>query len=928
VLLAIGSTAVGVSACSSAPAAQQEADCDAVLADLARVQSARLGTTDADDQSGGLLSRTQAWVESLLVPHDTWIRLGWCQYQAERIEEADAAFREAARRIRFSVDAAVGLGYVALRQDRPGEAALQFADALDHNPRMDDALKGLQLAVERMPVADRAAADAREAARRLALVRTDEADVLYTFATADRKAGGSGELRRRPETVGSRPTWFARVGQDYLEVRAQNGRWSPLFIKGVNIGPALPGRFPSEAPEDLETWGEWLSSIAGLGANAVRVYTLLPPAFYRALKAHNRQRPDSHLWLLQGVWADLPPGDDFDDAGYLEEFHAAISRAVDAVHGDLVVSPPRGTSRGVYDADVSDDTLAWIVGREWEPFAVVAYEEMNPGNCEFSGKYITVSRGRAMECWIGRSLDFAAAYEVRRYGEARPLTFANWPTLDPLSHPTEATRAEEDAWRLKRRGIPIPERSAPAWDDDAAVVDATLMSGSPGFEPGVFASYHIYPNYPYFINLEPKYDAVRDDQGINRYAGYLRELKAYHGTQPVLVAEYGMSTSRGVAHIQPQGLHHGGHNEPDAMRENARLLRSIYEEGMAGGVAFAFIDEWFKSTWPTSPFEIPEERRPFWFNGESPEQSYGLFAVRPVSPVRLDGDAADWAPMKPLAAARTREQGGWTDLKAIRATFDAGWLYILLETAGRGPVDWSRTAYAIGIDTYGTDLGERTLPAPLRCPTRTGVEFGVRLRGPASSELLVTPSYEQRHPAETGVVGMMESPRAPSGRWVIPSLLTNRERYTRDGTSVPAERVFPGKLRFGSLHPASPQFNTLADVAVGTEQGVLELRLPWGLLNFGDPSTSQVLHSPRSGPAFETTRTDAVRLYACAGDPRSGKVRSSLPADGEAVLPLTGWGEPDFVFEPKQGLELFADAVRRLPESPERLRRSPAGDGT
>lgn len=926
--LATGTTAVGLAACSSSQPAPADADCAAVMADLSRVQHARLGSAASAEEPAGFVSRTQAWVESLLVPHDSWIRLGWCQYQAELMDDAAAAFREAARRIRFSVDAAVGLGYVALRQDRPGNAALQFAAALDHDPLMDDALKGLLLAVERMSGGDPAAAEAREAARRLARARPGERDVLYALVTADRKAGGSGELRRRPEAGATKPTWFARVGEDYLEIRTTDGLWKPLFVKGVNIGPALPGRFPSEAPEDLETWGTWLSSIAGLGANAVRVYTLLPPAFYRALEDHNRQRPEAHLWLLQGVWADLPPGDDFDDAGYLEEFHAAIGRAVDAVHGDLVLSPERGTSRGVYDTDVSDHTLAWIIGREWEPFAVVAYEEMNPGSCEFIGQYVTVSRARAMECWIGRSLDFAAAYEVRRYGEARPITFANWPTLDPLSHQTEATRAEEDAWRLKRLGIPIPERSAPAWDDDAAIVDATLMSGSPGFEPGVFASYHIYPNYPYFINLEPKYDAVRDEAGINRYAGYLRELKAYHGTQPVLVAEYGMSTSRGVAHVQPQGLHHGGHHEPDAMRENARLFRSIYEEGMAGGVAFAFIDEWFKSTWPTSPFEVPEDRRPFWFNLESPEQSYGLFAVRPASPVRVDGDAADWAPIEPLAAAGAGDRSGWAELKALRATADAGWLYLLVETAGRGPIDWSRTAYSVGIDTYGRDLGERALPAPLRCPTQTGVEFGLRLRGPASSELLVTPSYEQRHPAETGIVGMMDSPASPAGRWQIPSLLTNRERYTRDGTLVPAERVFPGKLRFGSLDPASTQFHTLADVAVGTDEGVLELRLPWGLLNFGDPSTSQVLHSPRSGPAFETTRTNGVRLYVCAGDPRSGEVRSRLPESGEAMLPLAGWSEPEFVLEPKHGLELFVEAVRALPDTPQPLKRPGRGDGS
>ena len=921
--VALCALVLSVTACTGAPPPADD-DCDAIRADLGPLLHARLNTGPSPESSG-LLARTRMWLERQLVPHDSWVRLGWCQFRAGYVDDAGAAFEEASRRLRFSHDATVGLGYVALRRQQSGEAALMFSDALEREPGGADAREGLLLAIEQMPEGDPAASTAREAARKLATEEASNPRVLYAAVSADRKSGGPGELRRRPEAGATKLSWFARAGVDYLEVRRGDGQWRPLFVKGVNIGPALPGKFPSEAPEDVETWTQWLGWIADLGANAVRVYTLLPPAFYRALADHNRSHPESHLWLLQGVWADLPPDDDFDQGDYLAAFHAAIARAIDAVHGDLVLAPRRGTSRGVYDTDVSQHTLAWIVGREWEPFAVVAYEEANPGSCDHAGRYVTVTGGRAMECWIGRSLEFTAEYEARRYGQARPLSFANWPTLDPLTHPTEATRAEEDAWRLRLEGIPVPERLAPAWDDDAATVDATRMAGSPGFEPGVFASYHIYPNYPYFINLEPAYGKVRDRDGVNRYAAYLRALKAYHGHQPVLVAEYGMSTSRGVAHLQPEGLHHGGHHEPEAMREYARLLRTIYDEAMAGGVAFEFIDEWFKSTWPTSPFEVPEEQRPFWFNAESPEQAYGLFAVRPVAPVRLDGDDRDWSGIQPLATGSPGATG-WLRLRAVRATYDAGWLYLLLETGGHGRIDWSRVAYSIGLDTYDADRGERSLPAPAACGTSTGVEFAVSLRGPAKSELLVTPPYEPRHPAESGIVGMMESPLTATGRWQIPSLLTNRERYTRDGSRIADERVYPGKLHFGSLDPGSREFATNADVAVGPDRGVLELRLPWGLLNFADPSTASVLHSPRSGAAFESTRTDGIRIYICAADPLSGAIESTLAPGGEAFLRLPGWTEPAYVVEPKQGLGQLASVHRSIPNEPDHRSQSQSGE--
>jgi hypothetical protein len=781
----------------------------------------------------------------------------------------------------------------------------------------------LTLALQRLPSGDSSAELALRAATALAKQRPTDKAAQYLVAMADRRSGGSGEIRLKPDGDAAQPVYFARAGNDYLELRDDQGNWTPLFVKGINLGPAQPGRFASEAPEDDATWKNWLDMISGLGTNAVRVYTLQPPAFYRALAAHNAVPGSRRLWLLQGVWADLPPRDDFDDAAYVTWFHSEIARVIDAVHGDLVLEPERGTARGIYDTDVSADTLAWIVGREWEPFAVAAYQQRHPGTCDHQGRYVVVTNGHAMECWIGGMLDYAAAYEVRRHGQARPLTFANWPTLDPLVHPTEATRAEEDQLRHRLTGEPLPVRTDPAWDDDSVSVDAAVMAGSADFPTGVFASYHIYPNFPYFMNLDPTYAEVRDEEGINRYAGYLRALTAHHGHQPVLVAEFGMSTSRGIAHLQPEGLDHGGHDEAEAMRASARLLRSIGRERMAGGVAFEFMDEWFKGTWSTSPFEIPEEHRPRWFNAQSPEQSYGLFANRPNSVIRVDGDAADWAQLPELASAPA-VAGGWADVESLRATYDSGWIYILIKTGGRGPIDWSQVGFSIGLDSYAAERGERQLPPPAACDSPVGVEFAVSLGGPGASELLVTPPYVERHPAETGASLPLFSPPEPTGKFSHPTLETNRERYGRDGRLYPARTVTPGILRFGSLDPSAPAFSTLTDVSVG-DDGIIELRLPWALLNFGDPSTGQVLHNPVASGSFKTAQTNRIGLQVCAADLTRPGVMTQLPAqDSEPVSLTTGaWVMPDFVLEPKHGIEQLRSAFSEIADRP-----APAGRDT
>ena len=67
--------------------------------------------------------------------------------------------------------------------------------------------------------------------------------------------------------------------------------WTPFYVQGVNLGVALPGRFPAEFPMDSALYAGWLDTISGMRANAVRVYTILPPAFYRALGGWNRTHP-------------------------------------------------------------------------------------------------------------------------------------------------------------------------------------------------------------------------------------------------------------------------------------------------------------------------------------------------------------------------------------------------------------------------------------------------------------------------------------------------------------------------------------------------------------------------------------------------------------------------------------------------------------
>jgi tetratricopeptide (TPR) repeat protein len=846
------------------------------------------------------------------------VRLGWCRYRLGEFARAATEFRAALEADPASGDAWVGLGYVRLQTDGPEPAAEAFRGVLAEHPADRDALRGMVLAGRRGEASPRLREEALRAAEAILERAPADPETLNDWVELKALARSPGERRLRPPADPAAPLCVAaRAHRDYLQVRDADGSWRSVFVKGFNLGTALPGRFPTEFPEAEATYREWLGTMAGLGANTVRVYTLLPPAFYRALAAHNAAPGGRSLHLIQGAWSELPPRHDFSDRDYVASFQAEIRRVIDAVHGNLALAPRPGHAWGLYDTDASASLLALVVGHEWEPFAVRDYNELRRGETAWRGAWLGAARAGPMECWVARMCDFAVGHEVARYRSQHPVTFANWPTLDPLHHPTESSRAEEDAWKAKY-GLPYERRLREApWDDDLVSLDATRIRPTSKMEAGFFAAYHIYPNYPDFLNLEPSYAEGRDGAGPNRYAAYLEALKAYHGEQPVLVAEFGISTSRGIAHVQPQGWHHGGHDERAQGELVARMLQSIWAARYAGGIVFSFLDEWFKGTWSVAPLEQPAERRRLWFNAESPEQSYGILAARPgTGRLLVDGKAGDWEGVAPFLEAAWEVGEGWASLRSVRLASDEGYLYVLLETGGGAePPERSGVGFRLALDTYGRDRGETRLPAPGATRVPTGAEFLVDLAGPERSFVHVTASYE---PGQGLRVGKLYSARGGAGGFVPLELETNRERFGRDGTRYAAVRVDRGKLRYGSLDPASAAYDTRTDVAVGA--GIVELRLPWGLLNVADPSSRRVIHQEtHSEPPLGTVETEGLRLYVFALDldhPEAPPL-ARLPRGREspAAFAWQPWEEPRYRLELKAGAERIGRAMRGLPDT-------------
>lgn len=721
------------------------------------------------------------------------------------------------------------------------------------------------------------------------------------------------ERMKTPRPVNSgRPDVRFRVGKSGFEKR-EGGAWRPFFVKGINLGLAVPGTYPGEYPIGKTQYLRWFGQMAHAGFNTVRVYAIQSPSFYEALAEANDGK--NALYLIQGVWIEPPDDGDFSSEAFMGYARRQITEAVDALFGRITLPERPGQPHGVYTRDVSPQVAGIIFGREWEGCPIGKYNRLRSAEeSVFNGVFLSGARLSPFERWICRMLDELLVYEERNYGVTHPVSTVCWPTLDPLAHPSESLY--EDGLRWQGLSVKASECNE---NEDAETLDTAKITARKG--SGFFATYHAYPYYPDFMNND-----YLDRE--KPYSAYLRQLKAHHKTQPILIAEYGVPSSREVSHWQRQGWHHGGHDEDAQGRINGEMLQAIAEAGLAGGALFSWFDEWFKRNWLFMNYERPAGRNALWFNLQDAEQCYGLVGAYPGYPgktVDLTGNASQWRDATALyrkddSPAHRFHDGGdeARRLRSLAVQHDEGFLYLAL-TLG-GPVDFNRGHYAIGIDTCDPATGEFRLPFRLHAQSPVGLKFLVHLSGVHTSRILVCASYDKylNDPYQD------LRPRASrEGAWVSMHHKTNDRRISKNRDRVYPARVFPiSALRHGSLVAGHPHYDSLADFHV--TGNLIELRLAWGLLMVTDPSSRAVYW--KQGEQW-TRQTEGLRFVAYSFKPsgrgwtaeptgRADNATDRLPGvmEPRMIRPYAWrtWNVPLFHFYEKKSLAVYRRYLKEI----------------
>jgi len=656
-------------------------------------------------------------------------------------------------------------------------------------------------------------------------------------------------------------SYISRVVGNKFQILDANGEWKESFLAGVNIGLGVPGSFPGEYAIGYETYFQWFTQISEMGSNIIRVYTPQTPGFYQALYEYNRLA-GTPLYLLQGIYMDendvIKYSDVFaPESITIRDMRQDIVDCINMLHGNAVIGGKAGKASGVYRYDVSKYVAGWILGIECEAYLVDGTNKAHPEMNSFDGEYVYAKDVSPFEVFIAQMKELTISYETEHYQMQRPVAFSNWVTTDPLRHPNEPRKAE-----------------------DLVGIDVEKIKARESFTPGFFASYHVYPYYPDFLNY-PSGDPGTD---ANPYFAYLKSLVAYH-SMPVIISEFGLPTSRGVTHVNYlTGLNQGGHSQQQQGEGLVSMLDDIHKSGCMGGIVFAWQDEWFKMSWNTMDFD-DMETRPKWLNVESSEENFGLTSFKAFPSIQIDGQDNDWAD----SAALGRD-------KRLRANWDESFLYLRV-----GVDDFLRQKYIIPIDTISDQGSGYSEDAKFE----RAADFVLVLDGRADTRLLVDPYYNPNYKLygygtlifEPEELAFFDETGKGEFR-LVQQVICSKLTMPFTGQEVPSQCWDTGKLVYGISNPQSGVFDSRADFYEG--DGFVEIRIPWMLLNFADPSSGKILDNLHNheGFAFQTIHEVHIGL---------GKAGDSQPIPMYAYG-LPAWTRVDYSQRFKRSYDMLSDA--------------------
>lgn len=633
-----------------------------------------------------------------------------------------------------------------------------------------------------------------------------------------------------------------------------------FLVKAISVSP--------DDATDLEGWEQVLDLVCGASANTVQAEDVMPPAFYQALKEHNESAEDGQtLFLLQRVklgddayssMADVYSG------GVADKLYERGKLAVDAVNGRRNIAG--------YFWDVSEYTLGYAIGDDWDPKLIAYSQELKQGESSgFSGEYYRCTSAYTyFEAQMAKTFDKLMAYETHKYNHQTPLGFWNWSYTDQIAQTYSVEQEYNSIVMLYQ-----------------SVIDSSMNN-----QVGTFASYNLVDASNYIISTDTTYQDYVDENGEHApFEAYVNDV-VDNANGPVVVS-FGVSSSRGVSGEDDATSSTQGHLTEEEQGE--RISKTMSQIVAAGGKGFCvpLYDDATATTWNA---DTTAACNGAWVNVQSSNQALGLIAYDSDT-FRVDGDDSEWA------SVQTVSESNGTQLKMA---CDETYLYLDV------PLDTTITS--TNILYIALDV------TPLSGASSNGsgltfdrdMDFLVKIPGKSGAEILVQQYYDGYAAAQASDPSAAEDEAAAKperdGTTFDPiRQYTRRAVDASDGkvaTTFSATSLVTGTLRHGNADPDSAQYDSLADYCIGKD--CVEVRIPWALLNFYDPSNATVLGDPYDGDGERTTVIDGIY----AGATLSTSAGQTTLTSGEFSLP--GWKTLSEGWRVKESYEAVKEAYASM----------------
>ena len=653
--------------------------------------------------------------------------------------------------------------------------------------------------------------------------------------------------------------------------------WKDFEIKGVNMGSGYPGYFPNDDGIDKDTYYRWFEMIAGMNANTVRVYKQQSPDFYAALYEYNKKN-EKKLYLIQTV--DFPDAYMYSDINVFdstheEELFESTRRTVDVLHGKTAHLNEKNERMDLYVHDVSEYVLGYILGVEWDDTFVEYINSINNG-VSYKGEYLSTEKGSSpFEAFLAKWGDELFTYETDTYHTQHLVSYGNWADTDPFINE-----------------IQVEERK-----DIESEIDTDHVLYNDKVKTGMFASYNIYPYYPLFLQYGP-YTKYLDETGNpNPYRKYLMELVEHHNN-PVVVTEYGIPSSRSIAHDDIwRSFSHGGMNETEQAVAIAELYQDIKKAGCAGSMVFSWQDEWYKRAWNEMALSDPDKRA-FWNNVQCAEQLFGILSFDPGEEGKAiypDGNKQDWEEKDFVM------NNGKTKISMKE---DEKYLHILAEGLDTSDSDtYLNLALDITPKSGESKIGKKEFEQPVDFLIRIGKNGESALYVDQVYDVMIYSIFSLYYDNTLSGLDRLKSDYANTAIYHPESskfsMVSRPDNHEKEVSSAKPTVNAVGKLKKGNANPESKDYDSNADYYLG--DNFVEIRIPWQLINFRDPSQNIVIDDLEENDYA----VKGLKIHEIHISPYFNKDQGKIQS---AAYQLRTWKEPQYHERTKEVYDRLKEA--------------------